>query len=216
MYLFFDLDSTLCGIEWCDIIAKEKGIGEQVAKITQATMDGTMDFDEVFLKKLDMIAPSYTEVQRLWSLYIDTLTFWIQTLIEQLQKWWHRVGIITQGYDFAAKMVWAFLWLDMDLIYGIKLLRDEQGNYLWPVPQQVIVWSYGKRNVLQELREKNKITSPCLMVGDSVSDLKTLEVVDVFIWCGFHICRATVQQKAPFFVYNVEELREMLKKYGTI
>jgi len=214
MYIFFDLDSTLCSIEWCDILAEEKGIGEQVAKITQATMDGTMDFDEAFLWKLDMIAPSYTEVQKLGSLYIDTLTPGLQSLIEKLQRWGHHVGIITQGYDLAAKIVGEFLWLDMDLIYGIELLRDERGNYRWPVPQQVMLWSHGKRDILQELREKKRIDSPCIMIGDSVSDLKTEAVVDTFIWCGFHVQRDVVLTKAPRFVSCVDELEEVIRWVG--
>ena len=51
----FDMDSTLIDAEVIDELAKEAGVGEQVAAITEAAMQGELDFKQSFAQRMALL-----------------------------------------------------------------------------------------------------------------------------------------------------------------
>ena len=51
----FDMDSTLIDAEVIDELAKEAGVGDQVAAITEAAMQGKLDFKQSFRQRLELL-----------------------------------------------------------------------------------------------------------------------------------------------------------------
>ena len=210
MIILFDLDSTLCSIEGCDIIAERNGVWEKVRYLTQATMDGEMDFASAFPAKTDLVAASKQQIQQLATIYIDHFTNGIVPLIRTLQANKHRVGIITQWYQLAADLIAEHLWLENDLIVGLQLIHTNDGTYQWILPEQDLLFADGKARIIQQIVN----TYPqehIVMIGDSVSDMKTQGIATAFIWCGIHVVRKQVQQEAEIFITDIKELEHQLQ-----
>ena len=53
--VFFDVDSTLVTIEGIDVLA---GGNPEVAKLTEAAMNGEIQLDEVYGRRLELIQPT--------------------------------------------------------------------------------------------------------------------------------------------------------------
>ena len=51
-HVFFDCDSTLTAVEGIDVLAESAGKGQRVAVLTQAAMDGHVDLEDVYEKRL--------------------------------------------------------------------------------------------------------------------------------------------------------------------
>ena len=96
MILLLDLDSTLVAEEGCNTLAQWKGVGEQVAHITQQTMDGVMDFNSAFPQKLSLIAPSHEDLDKIGNFLLDYVSDEWKELIADLQLQGVTVGILSQ------------------------------------------------------------------------------------------------------------------------
>jgi phosphoserine phosphatase len=55
--IIFDCDSTLTTIEGIDWLAKRKGKEAEVQVLTAQAMDGRIEFEQVFAKRLALIRP---------------------------------------------------------------------------------------------------------------------------------------------------------------
>lgn len=209
MYIFFDLDSTLCNLEWCDRLASRQWVGNHVAQLTKETMDGTRSFDEVFISKTQLISPSRNDLEDLGKQYITTLTPGIEDLIHQLQQAGHTVGILSQGYRFAALAVATFLGINEQDVFALVFDHHEDGSYAW-FPEQALKYENGKSVTLRELKKRFP-EEKIVFIWDSMGDLIAWQQADMFIWCGFHIVRERVQKEAKQFVTHVDQLTSLLQ-----
>jgi phosphoserine phosphatase len=98
----FDMDSTLIEQEVIDELAREAGIGAQVAEITERAMQGELDFQQSFrarvalLKGLDAsVLPKIAE--RL------TITEGAERLISTLKLLGYRTAILSGGFQYFAE-----------------------------------------------------------------------------------------------------------------
>lgn len=210
MYIYFDLDSTLCALEWCDWLAKKQGVGKHVAQLTKETMDGIRSFDEVFITKTQLISPSTHDLTDLWYVYIEHLTAGITELISKLQSAGHTVGILSQGYRAAALIVANHLHIAERDVYALVFDHQPDGSYAW-FPEQALKYENGKAIILRE-QKKRFPDEKTVFIGDSVGDMIAGQQADVFIGCGIHVVRDTVKKEAKKFVTTVEGLAEELKK----
>lgn len=208
MRIYFDLDSTLCALEWCDWLASRQGVGKHVAQLTKETMDGTRSFDEVFISKTQLISPSRDDLTDLWQQYIATITPWIDFLIKKLQKAGHTIGILSQGYRDAALIVADHLGINAQDVYALVFDFDAQGNYAW-FPEQALKYENGKSVTLRELKKRFP-EEKIVFIWDSFGDMIAWQQADQFIWCGMHIVREQVKKEAKQFVTHVDQLTDML------
>lgn len=208
MRIYFDLDSSLCNLEWCDWLASRQGIGNHVAQLTKETMDWIRSFDEVFISKTQLISPSREDLADLWQQYIATITPWIDLLIKKLQETGHTIGILSQGYRDAALVVAHHLWIHAQDVYALVFDFDAQGNYAW-FPEQALKYENGKSVTLRECKKRFP-EDKLIFIWDSVGDMIAWQQADQFIWCGIHVVREQVKKEAKQFITEVGELETIL------
>lgn len=98
----FDMDSTLIDGEGVDEFARERGVYDEVAAITEAAMRGEMDFDESLRRRIAKLKGlTLADIDRVYDrvpLMIGALE-----LISELKLRGHLVGIISGGFDLLAE-----------------------------------------------------------------------------------------------------------------
>lgn len=194
MIILFDLDSTLVSVEWCDILAEWKWVGGEVAHITQQTMDGEMDFDTAFPKKLEMISPSLDELDRLWQYLIEHITTdWI-AIIESLHNKWYAVGILSQWYTRSSLSVAKILNIPSDRIFAINFKHTPNWWFKWLAMSQDLMYHDGKKKTIDILHTQYP-EEKIVFVGDSVGDMEAGNSADLFIWYTGIIARPKVIQQ---------------------
>ncbi len=98
----FDMDSTLIDGEGVDEFARERGIYDEVAKITEAAMRGEMDFDESLRRRIAKLKGlTLADVDRVY----DRIPLMVGALdlIGELKLMGHAIGIISGGFDLLAE-----------------------------------------------------------------------------------------------------------------
>ena len=63
--------------------------------------------------------------------------------------------------------------------------------------------------MIRQLRQEY-LPEKIVMVGDGVSDLETVPVVDIFVGFGRYLTRPKVKAEARYFVQALEQLLEIL------
>jgi phosphoserine phosphatase len=208
MFIYFDMDATLVSIEWTDHIAKKYWVYDKVAKITQATMNGDIDFTTGFFEKMSILQPSKHDVLELGSLYPSFLTPGIKQIIEKYKNI-ATIGIISHGFTLATKEIQLALWLNEKDIYAVDILFDAHGSYQWFPPGQELLEDLWKWILIGSLK-KNNPTIPIIMIGDGHNDLKTQWIADYFIGCGINIIRPLVQAQSQYYATSIDELDSQL------
>lgn len=168
----FDMDSTLIEQEVIDELAKEAGVGDQVAEITERAMQGELDFQQSFrarvalLKGLDAaVLPKIAE--RL------TITEGAERLISTLKSLGYKTAILSGGFQYFAEYLQTKLGIDE---VHANILDVENGVVTGEV-QGHIVDGARKAFLLTQLAEKMGISpEQAIAVGDGANDLPMLSI----------------------------------------
>ena len=122
--LLMDMDSTLIQCECIDEIADFMGIKEQVAVITQLSMEGKLDFVASFTERVKLLKGLDANVlQQVLDERIK-LTDGAEDLIKGLQVHGWKTGLVSGGFTFYTSHFEKKLKLDF-------LPRKSTGNYRW-------------------------------------------------------------------------------------
>jgi phosphoserine phosphatase len=176
----FDMDSTLIQIEVIDELALAAGSGEEVAAITEAAMNGQLDFQESLrarLRTLKGLPVSVLEelAERL------PITEGAERLISTLRSLGYQTAILSGGFTFFGERLKQELGIDY--VYANELeTRDGAltGEVLGP-----IVDGPRKAELLREIAAKEGIRiEQVIAVGDGANDLPMLEAAGLGI--AFH------------------------------
>lgn len=168
----FDMDSTLIEQEVIDELAREAGVGEQVAEITERAMQGELDFQQSFrarvalLQGLDAtVLPSIAE--RL------TITDGAEKLISTLKALGYKTAILSGGFQYFAEYLQQKLGIDE---VHANILDVENGLVTGEVKGQIVDGAR-KAQLLQDLAEKFGISpEQVIAVGDGANDLPMLSL----------------------------------------
>lgn len=98
----FDMDSTLIDGEGVDEFARERGVYDEVAAITEAAMRGEMDFDESLRRRIAKLKGlTLADIDRVY----DRVPLMVGAfdLIGELKLMGHKIGIISGGFDLLAE-----------------------------------------------------------------------------------------------------------------
>ena len=173
----FDMDSTLIEAEVIDELAREAGVGDQVAAITEAAMRGDIDFRESFTRRMSLL-------QGLSATVLDgvaerlTLTEGAEQLIFTLKKLGYRTAILSGGFEYFGRKIQEKLGIDY--LYANQLEIDN-GRVTGRVMGE-IVDGQRKAHLLGVLAEREGISlEQVVAVGDGANDLPMLSIAGLGI-----------------------------------
>lgn len=166
----FDMDSTLIEAEVIDELAKEAGVGDEVAAITERAMCGELDFNESFKARVALLKGLDASVlesiaQRL------PITEGAEKLVSTLKRLGYRTAILSGGFTYFGEYLQKKLGIDE---VHANLLEVENGKVTGRVVGRVVD-GQRKAELLQEIARKEGINlEQAIAVGDGANDLPML------------------------------------------
>ncbi|KAF9361068.1 hypothetical protein BGX26_006156 [Mortierella sp. AD094] len=204
----FDMDSTLIQQEVIDEIARHAGVVEQVSEITEAAMNGEIDFKESLRRRVALLKGTPVTV-------LDTvreqLTFTEDALYlcKALKKIGFKLAVISGGFMPLALHVKNILGLDYAFANHLKVSPD--GLYLTGETVGPIVSGERKAELLEVIAQAESVTlDQVIAVGDGANDLWMLAKAGLGI--AFN-AKPRVQQKARARI-NQKSLKYVLYLLG--
>ena len=168
----FDMDSTLIQAEVIDELAAMAGVEQEVSGITRLAMNGEIDFEEAFRRRVKLLAglkeeDIYALPPRL------PLTSGAKRVTRVLKLLGYKTGIISGGFTF----VGAYLKekLNIDYVYANEL--DIRNGAATGETTGEIITGEKKALILKELAEKEDLSlAQTIAVGDGANDLPMISV----------------------------------------
>ena len=169
----FDMDSTLINIECIDELAKMAGVGEQVAKITEAAMQGEIkDFKDSLRRRVALLKGTHeSALQRVLQEVLE-LNPGANKLVRTCKDQGLRVLLVSGGFTFFADAVQEMLGID-DTRSNVLEIKDHV------LTGRLIEQSWGdicdgeeKKNMLLQTCKRLGVTAAqAIAVGDGANDL---------------------------------------------
>lgn len=192
--VFFDVDSTLVTIEGIDVLARGN---PEIARLTEAAMNGEIPLEDVYSRRLQMIRPDEQTVRSLADQYLASLVPGAEETIAALRDAGALIHIVTAGVEQAIQPL--ALHLRVDGVHAVRL-TFASGQYSGFEPS-FLTRSGGKELVIRDVRARTK--GKAAMVGDGASDLEAKPALDLFIGFGGVHIRPRVRDNADVFVTDL-------------
>lgn len=192
----FDMDSTLIGQEVIDELAKEAGIGEQVAEITERAMQGELDFQRSFRARVALLKGLDANVL---AKIADRLTIneGAQHLITTLKEQGFHTAIFSGGFQYFAEFLQKKLGIDE---VHANTLDIQNGVVTGEVVGQ-IVDAERKAELLNTLATRLNLTlEQTITVGDGANDLPMLSAAGIGV--AYH-AKPLVRSQAQYAISHV-------------
>lgn len=213
-HVFFDCDSTLSRVEGIDVLAEAAGKGRRVEILTQAAMDGKLELEEVYSKRLQAVRPSRKQVTAIRQVYKQNVVEDAAAVIAALQAAGHQVYIISGGLAEPVREFGIFLGVPADHIRAVDVRYNTLSGRWWDTREEfstaetryleheegALTLSDGKAEVVRQLLGDQPGRS--LLIGDGYSDLLAGRAVDLFVGYGGVVRRELVQAQAPVFLHS--------------
>ena len=190
--IFFDVDSTLVTIEGIDVLSSEN---PEIARMTEAAMNGEIPLDQVYARRLEMIRPNHAAINHLSRRYLETIVDGAEETITALKKGGCVIHLVTAGIQQAIEPLAKKFGVEL---HAVPLRFDSNGDYQDFDRRSLLARPLGKEAVVRDIRARTK--GKAAFVGDGVSDLETKPAVDLFIGFGGVHTRARVRDNADVFV----------------
>lgn len=203
-FVFFDVDSTLVTIEGIDELADGN---PEIARLTEAAMNGDIPLDQVYGRRLEIIRPTRERVEKLGEQYKASLVTGAQETMRSLREAGVTVHLVTAGVEQAILPLARHLGLDDRVVHAVRLEFDEGGAYRDFDRRSFLARPGGKELVVRDARARSK--GRAAFVGDGVSDLEARPAVDLFIGFGGVAVRQRVKENADVYVTD-PDLRAVL------
>jgi phosphoserine phosphatase len=199
-----DVDSTLCGIEGVDWIARRRGpdIAAQSARLTERAMNGEITVESVYGERLAVIRPTARDIEDLAAEYRRTLAPDAPPVIARLRGAGVRVILVSGGIRRAIEPIASELGFERGDLFAVDLRFDDAGEYAGFDTRSPLARQRGKLDLVRSLT----LPSPTLAVGDGVTDLEIREAVDAFAAFTGFVRRDNVVPRADFEIASYDEL----------
>ncbi|RKE95427.1 phosphoserine phosphatase SerB [Ichthyenterobacterium magnum] len=192
----FDMDSTLIQTEVIDELAELAGVGNEVKTITESAMQGEINFNESFIRRMKLLKGLKEEVLHDVAVNLP-ITKGARRLIDTLKSYGFKTAILSGGFTYFGHYLQKELGIDY--VYANQLeIKDGvlTGNYLGD-----IVNGDKKAEYLKQIAEKEGINiSQTIAVGDGANDLQMLNLAGLGI--AFH-AKPTVKDNAQSSISSI-------------
>ncbi len=195
----FDCDSTLSKIEGIDELAKRVGLGEQMAALTTAAMNGEVPLEAIYAKRLDLIRPDADAITWVAQLYIDLITPGALETVQELQRQGKRVHIISGGLRQAILPLADHLGVPHEQVHAVDVFFNADGSYQGFDHESALAKTGGKAQICKQI---NSRAVPMVMVGDGQTDLEAQQAGATVIGFGGVEARPAVIKRADFFTHG--------------
>lgn len=173
----FDMDSTLIDAEVIDELAHEAGVGDQVAAITEAAMQGEIDFKASFTQRMALLKGLDANVLQSVAERLR-LNEGAEHLISTLKKLGYKTAIVSGGFTFFGEYLQQRL--GVDYVYANQL-DIEDGLVTGRVTGEIID-GQRKAELLRQIAEREGLMlQQVIAVGDGANDLPMLSIAGLGI-----------------------------------
>ncbi len=200
-FAFFDVDSTLVTIEGIDVLA---GGNLEVARLTNAAMNGEIPLDQAYARRLEMIRPGREQVAQLASIYVRSLVDGATETIVALRNGGVVVHLVTAGIEQAVLPLADELSIQRRNVHAVALAFDAVGGYEDFDRRSFLTRPGGKELVVRDIRAR--LHGKAAFVGDGVSDLEARPAVDLFIGFGGVVVRPRVKENADVYITRLPDV----------
>jgi phosphoserine phosphatase len=174
----FDCDSTLCAIEGIEELARGN---VEVARLTQEAMEGKVALEQVYGRRLELVRPTRSDVERIGARYVETLLSNAPALVAALQALGKRVCIVSGGLLPAVRVVARALALPEECVQAVDVRFDAAGRYAGFDGDSPLARAGGKITALASLRRPGEALA---FVGDGATDLEAAHLAERFVAFG--------------------------------
>lgn len=195
--VIFDVDSTLVSIEGLDYIAKNKGIGAEIEKITKGAMNGNLPMAEAMKYKMDAIAPSCDDMVGMGKAYIQNLTEGAIEVVDKLQENGIDVWILSGNFQPAVGILASHLKIPSEKVIGNTVFFDEAMKYKGFDEANLLGKNGGKGKII---RKHKKDMGNTVFIGDGSTDVEAKNEVDLFIGFGGVVKRSRVKALSDIYI----------------
>ena len=198
----FDMDSTLIQAECIDEIAKEAGVGEKVAAVTEAAMRGELDFAQSLQQRVALLKG--LDVAVLESVYnrIELMPG-AEALIDALKIASIKTAILSGGFVYFASRFAQRLGIDS---YHCNDLEVIDGKLTGKTLGQIVDAQAKADHLIALAKQWNIELAHTASVGDGANDLKVMAAAGL----GIAFCaKPKVQEQADVAV-NDKDLTRLI------
>lgn len=212
-HVFFDCDSTLTTVEGINILAEGSGKKWRVEVLTRAAMEGELELEEIYGKRLMAVKPTRAQINAVRQVYKRNVVEDAAALISALKALGHEVYIISGGLAEPVMEFGLYLGVPRKNIRAVKVRYNELSGTWWKnerIPnveerymhhgQDALTISDGKAEIVREILSDRRGRS--LLIGDGISDLYAGRAVDLFVGFGGVVKRSPVVAEAPCFIHS--------------
>jgi len=212
--IFFDCDSTLSTIEGIEELARAKRLFDEVKRLTDSAMEGEVQLESVYDRRLQMLRPTRGEIRRVERLYRENLVPDAREVIQALQFLRKEIFIVSGGLYEAVCPFGEWLGVPPSHIRAVEVAFDLLSGEWWDYQadqwgkrpdvtyhkhdESPLVQSIGKANVVRQL--KNNRTGRSMLIGDGMSDIAAQSEVNRVIGFGGVVVRQGVVTHADIFI----------------
>lgn len=203
-----DVDSTLCGVEGIDWLAKRKSdaIGSEVAALTERAMNGGIPLDSVYARRVKLIAPGRSDLDALGAEYANRIVPGAAEVIRRMQSSGIDVHLLSGGLLPAIRLVAQKAGVPDGNVHAVGVGFDSAGGYASFDDASPLTTQTGKREVLSSL----KLKRPSLIVGDGATDAEARPAVDAFAAFTRFVRRDAAVAQADYVVSSFEEILSLV------
>lgn len=214
-HVIFDCDSTLTRVEGIDVLAASAGKQWRVEVLTRAAMEGNLDLEEVYARRLRAVRPTRRQVRAIHQVYKQNAVEDARPVIAALQALGHQVYIISGGLAEPVREFGLYLGIPAENIRAVDVRYDALSGRWWDQGEQndrdethyldfdngSLTISDGKAQIVQELLQHKPGRS--LLIGDGYSDLLAGRAVNLFAGYGGVARREQVEAAAPCYIHSL-------------
>jgi phosphoserine phosphatase len=194
----FDCDSTLSKIEGIDELAKHVGLGEELAELTNAAMNGIVPLEAVYEKRLSLIQPKQADIDALAQQYIDEIVDGVTEVFATLHAQGKTVHIISGGLRQAILPLAAYLNVPESQVHAVDIYFNDDGSYKNYEQTSPLARTGGKADIVSQIKGQHSIA----VIGDGKTDMEAKQAGAFVVGFGGVADRAIVRELADVYVVD--------------